>query len=95
MLERGLLDEARSLEAMGYRPEGRALSSIGYRHALSRLAGETSEDEMLETLTRDTCRYAKRQMTWWRKDLSVRWTEAGEGVSAAVLEATRIWEEGR
>ena len=95
MIGRGLLDEARSLEAMGYRPGGRALSSIGYRHALSRLAGETSEEEMLETLVRDTCRYAKRQMTWWRKDTSVRWTEAGQDISAAVLEATRIWEEGK
>jgi tRNA dimethylallyltransferase len=56
------------LLAMGYDPGLKAMQSIGYRHMLQFLKGEWDWEETLFLLARDTRRYAKRQMTWLRKE---------------------------
>jgi tRNA dimethylallyltransferase len=67
MLESGLVEETSSLLAAGFSPELKAMKGLGYRHMIDYLAGFLTLDEALKTLQRDTRRYAKRQMTWFRK----------------------------
>ena len=73
MLEDGLLDEARAF----YSADSGATSAaaIGYKELLPYLNGERSLDECVENLKRSTRRYAKRQLTWFRRDPSIHWFE--------------------
>jgi tRNA dimethylallyltransferase len=74
MLAAGLEDEVRGLLAAGYGPQLKSMQSIGYSHTAAWLAGRISRDEAVRTLKRDTRRFAKRQMTWFRADSQVVWS---------------------
>ncbi|WP_339132552.1 MAG: tRNA (adenosine(37)-N6)-dimethylallyltransferase MiaA [Candidatus Electrothrix sp. GW3-4] len=73
MLEQGLVEEVVRLLSMGYTPELPSMQAIGYKHVNNLLSGEWNQEEMLEYLVRDTRRYAKRQMTWFRKNQELNW----------------------
>ncbi|MEW6593948.1 MAG: tRNA (adenosine(37)-N6)-dimethylallyltransferase MiaA [Thermodesulfobacteriota bacterium] len=73
MAEAGLLDEVRGLLARGYDPRLKPLQSIGYRHMIRYLGGELGWEQTLELLARDTRRYAKRQITWFRHMTGIQW----------------------
>ncbi|WLE97754.1 MAG: tRNA (adenosine(37)-N6)-dimethylallyltransferase MiaA [Candidatus Electrothrix communis] len=73
MLEQGLIEEVEQLRSMGYAPDLPSMQSIGYKHVNNLLSGEWHRAEMLEYLIRDTRRYAKRQMTWFRKNQELNW----------------------
>ena len=75
MLDEGLLKEVESLIDKGYSPSLKAMKSLGYRHMAEYISGETSWDEAVRTLKRDTRRYAKRQLTWFRADSEIIWIE--------------------
>ena len=75
MLEQGLLAEVESLCNMGYSLDLPSMQSIGYRHVGNFLSGLWNQSEMLEYLIRDTRRYAKRQMTWFKKNKSLQWVD--------------------
>jgi len=77
MLEEGLLEEVQSL--LPYR-ELNALQTVGYTELFDHLDGKLSLDQAVEAIKMNTRRYAKRQMTWFRKDPSVRWVDAREWV---------------
>jgi tRNA dimethylallyltransferase len=79
MLHGGLLDEVESLVRRGYGPDLNALNTVGYAEAFAFRAGQIGRDEMVELFCRNTRRYAKRQMTWFRKDERIEWIEMGEG----------------
>ncbi len=79
MLERGLVEEVEHLLAMGFSASLPSMQSIGYRHVNRYLAGDWSLDQAREYLIRDTRRYAKRQLTWFRKNPDLVWCEQGEG----------------
>ncbi|MBX6423828.1 tRNA (adenosine(37)-N6)-dimethylallyltransferase MiaA [Thermosulfurimonas sp. F29] len=86
MLEAGLLEEVKALLERGFSPELKPLQSIGYRHMIAYLKGEVSLEEAVRLMKRDTRRYAKRQLTWFRADPEVKWflpTER-EGIFAEV-----------
>jgi tRNA dimethylallyltransferase len=69
----GLVDEVRALERAGLR-EGRTASrALGYRQVLDFLAGECTEDEAFEATVTQTRRFARRQLTWLRRDPRIRW----------------------
>jgi tRNA dimethylallyltransferase len=76
MLAAGFEDEVRGLLARGYGPELKSMQSIGYSHLAALIAGRVSRDECVRTLKRDTRRYAKRQMTWFRADPAITWLPA-------------------
>jgi len=78
MLQDGLVDEVRSLLASGYSREMKAMRSIGYKEICAYLAEETSLDEAVNLIKRDTRRYAKRQMTWFGKENEIYWLEYPE-----------------
>jgi tRNA dimethylallyltransferase len=75
MVEKGLIGETKVLLGKGYSPEIKPMKSLGYRHAVRYLEGDWSLDGMIGELQRDTRRYAKRQLTWFRADPEMKWFE--------------------
>ena len=75
MIENGFVDEVRRLLAMGYHESLKPMQSLGYRHILAYLAGKGDLQESVSRIKRDTCRYAKRQMTWFAADREVGWLD--------------------
>lgn len=78
MLEAGLLEEVRLLLRLGFRESLKSMQSIGYRHMVEFIQGRIPWEEAVRTLKRDTRRYAKRQMTWFKADPEIKWTEPGD-----------------
>ncbi len=78
MLEQGLISEVQKLLDMGYDPGLKSLQSIGYRHIVSYLKGEWTWEESIRLLIRDTRRYAKRQLTWFKRDSGILWFHPAE-----------------
>jgi tRNA dimethylallyltransferase len=75
MLAAGLVDESRRLLAAGHSLETPPLRTIGYAEPIQFLQGETSEAEMVRLLKQNTRRYAKRQLTWFRRYPEARWVD--------------------
>jgi tRNA dimethylallyltransferase len=73
MLKTGLVDEVKTLLALGYKADLKPMQSIGYRHIVRFLEASLPWDECLQTFKRDTRRYAKRQLTWFGADRNVIW----------------------
>jgi len=73
MIAAGFIDEVQMLRDRGYAPDLKSMQSIGYRHINDFIGGDLSLDEALRTLQRDTRRYAKRQLTWFKADTNVKW----------------------
>lgn len=73
MLEAGLIGEIALLLLSGISPELKPFESIGYKEILSSLQGETEVTEALELMRRNTRRYAKRQLTWFRSESQGHW----------------------
>ncbi|HPJ96860.1 MAG TPA: tRNA dimethylallyltransferase, partial [Syntrophales bacterium] len=73
MMERGLLQEVESLMTRRYGPELKSMQSLGYRHMVQYLRGEWTLEEAVAVMKRDTWKYAKRQMTWFKKDEEIMW----------------------
>jgi tRNA dimethylallyltransferase len=83
MFDLGLVEETRKLSAK-YGEDARPLTSLGYRQARSVLAGELSLQEAVARAQQGHRNYAKRQMTWFRREPEVQWI-AGFGSEDAVL----------
>ncbi len=75
MIDAGLVDEVTGLLEMGYAPHLKSMQSIGYRHMVDFIQGRCEWDETLRILKRDTRRYAKRQLTWFKADPDLIWAE--------------------
>jgi len=73
MLEAGLIEEVKDLLKRGYSPQLKSMQSIGYRHVVDYLQGRATFEETRRLFCRDTRRYAKRQLTWFRSDPEIRW----------------------
>jgi tRNA dimethylallyltransferase len=76
MLGEGLVAEVEDLLGQGFVPELKALQTIGYREIIQYLRGMLSKEEAIELVRRDTRRYAKRQLTWFRKTKSIIWLDS-------------------
>ncbi|MBS4023470.1 MAG: tRNA (adenosine(37)-N6)-dimethylallyltransferase MiaA [Dethiobacter sp.] len=85
MIAAGLVDEVKRLLAEGCSPSDKALTSIGYRHIVSFLRGESTFEQAVQLLKRDTRRFAKRQLTWFARDSEITWFDvsAAGGAGAA------------
>ena len=75
MIAAGLVEEVQTLLQMGYPETLKAMQAIGYRHMADYINGRLSWQEAVRTLKRDTRRYAKRQITWFKADPDIRWLE--------------------
>lgn len=78
MLANGLIAEVESLLAAGYSSDNFALQSFGYRELITYLDGKCTYVEAIEKLKQNTRRFAKRQMTWFRKDTRIEWIDQEE-----------------
>lgn len=76
MMEAGLIDEVRALHL---REGSTAYTAIGYRQVCEYLRGECALSECVERIKRDSRRYAKRQMTWFKADGGVHWIDTLDG----------------
>jgi tRNA dimethylallyltransferase len=74
----GLPDEVASLLAAGFGPELAPMTGHGYREAARWLAGEWTRDEAVTVTARRTRQYAKRQLSWFRRDPRIVWLDAGD-----------------
>ena len=72
MLDEGLVEEVRSL--LPYR-DCQALQTVGYKEIFEYLDGKIPLDEAVRLVQRNTRHYAKKQLTWWRRDPSVKWID--------------------
>tara|TARA_B100000683_G_scaffold145573_1_gene141160 strand:- start:874 stop:1140 length:267 start_codon:yes stop_codon:yes gene_type:complete len=70
MLEAGWLEETKNL--LPYRNEN-ALNTVGYKELLAYLDGEISLEDAQERIVISTRQFAKRQMTWFKKDQTIKW----------------------
>lgn len=75
MWQQGLLDEVRSLEAKGIRQGKTSAVAIGYAQALKQIDGELTEAEAIADTVRLTQKYARRQMSWFRRDQRIQWLD--------------------
>jgi tRNA dimethylallyltransferase len=75
MFDGVLMQEVRNLLSAGVAPEVKAFESLGYKQALEVVMGRSTVEEALESTRRETRRYAKRQLTWFRKEPDVQWLE--------------------
>ncbi len=73
MFDRGLMDEVRHLLASGVAPDAKPFESLGYAQALSAVRGSIAAEQAIESTQQETRRYAKRQLTWFRKERDVHW----------------------
>lgn len=91
LFQSGLISEVQALLAAGHRADSAALSSHGYAEAVRHLAGELTLDQAVQITARRTRQYAKRQLTWFRRDPRIVWVAAGERPASdpALVERTR------
>ncbi|MGA2167365.1 MAG: tRNA (adenosine(37)-N6)-dimethylallyltransferase MiaA [Terracidiphilus sp.] len=92
MFAAGLVEETRSLVAR-YGPV-KALDSLGYRQALAVLAGTLSEEDAIDAAQQGHRNYAKRQLTWFRREPEVHWIEGFGDEAETVRAAVELVEAG-
>ena len=78
MLAAGFLDEVKRLLSLGYDDRYNSLQTVGYKEAFAFLRKEINYERMVELMKQNTRRFAKRQLTWFRRDARVRWFDVGE-----------------
>lgn len=83
MIEAGWVGEVEQLLNRGWSPRDPAFQAIGYRELAAHLAGEVSLEEATEETIRATRRFAKRQLTWFRKERDVSWFSAEDPEAAS------------
>jgi len=96
MFENGLVDEVRKILAMGYPATSKPFESHGYKQALQLINGELSPRDAVFYAQRNTRNYAKRQITWFRREPGLKWLK-GFGdlpeIRAQALELTANWTQ--
>ena len=86
MMRKGLLDEVRRLVEMGYGRDCRVMGTLGYQEILNYLDGRCSLAAAVNLIKRRSRQYAKRQLTWFRKDRRLRWLNLDVWARQGVLE---------
>lgn len=75
MMKAGLLDEVKMLLAMGCKPGMTSMDGIGYKEIISYLDGNISLEDAVELIKKNSRNYAKRQLTWFRREKEVTWLD--------------------
>ncbi len=85
MLENGLLDEIRNLLADGIPPKCTAMQAIGYKEFVDALSGSGTIEEAAAQMQQSSRRYAKRQLTWFRRNSQMHWLMREENQNADII----------
>ena len=83
MWQQGLIEEVKSLEAKGIRDGKTSSVAIGYAQALKQIDGEMTEAEAIADTVRLTQKYARRQMSWFRRDQRIHWLDYQDSEATA------------
>lgn len=78
MLQDGLIEEVTALKEMGLKRGMVSMQGLGYKEILAYLDGECTLEEAVEILKRDTRHFAKRQITWFKREEEVIWLDKGK-----------------
>jgi len=78
MWDMGMVEETRNLITQGLRDSVTAGYAIGYAQALAQLDGELDQEQAIESTTKLTQKYARRQMSWFKRDTRINWLDALE-----------------
>jgi tRNA dimethylallyltransferase len=78
MIKNGFVDEVKNILFKGYNKNLNSLNSVGYKEIIQHMEGEISLERAIELIKRNTRHYAKRQMTWFRKDARIEWFDIKE-----------------
>ena len=79
MIEQGLIDEVKEIYQK-YQSFPTAMQGLGYKEVVEYLEGKISKDDMIEKIKQETRRYAKRQLTWFRKNKQTIWLDAQDKI---------------
>lgn len=85
MMKDGLLEEVKELAQKGYTRDLVSMQGLGYKELLAFLDGECTLDEAVEILKRDTRHFAKRQLTWFKREKDVIWVDKEQITSDEAL----------
>ena len=85
MMAAGLVDEVKALRAAGYAPPLRSQQAIGYAELHAHLDGRSDLSRAIELVKRNSRRYARRQLSWYRPDPAVRWADSPAAVDVDSL----------
>ena len=80
MLKNGLIDEVKALQAEGLTRNHISMQGLGYKEILAYLEGEITLEEAIYILKRDTRHFAKRQITWFKREKEVKWLDKSKFV---------------
>ena len=94
MIQSGLIDEVSRLRSMGYSSSLNSMDSVGYKEIFAFLDGRISMEEAIGMIKRNTRRFAKRQMAWFRRDARIRWIQLEDPVDWQSIAQTMIAESG-
>ena len=86
MVDAGLIDEIKLLLRQKYSWDLPSMSGIGYKQFKCLFDGVCSEDEAIENLKRDTRRFARRQLTWFRRDKRIEWFDNYDDAEKRILD---------
>ncbi len=94
MMEQGLLQEVRQLSERGFTPDLVSMQGLGYKEFFEYFNGNLSLDEVVDRIKMETRRFAKRQLTWFRREKDVIWINKGDypgekEILAVILEHLR------
>ncbi|MFI5284513.1 MAG: tRNA (adenosine(37)-N6)-dimethylallyltransferase MiaA [Candidatus Dormibacterales bacterium] len=88
-VERGLVAETKTALDSGVPASAAVLTGIGYAEVLAHLRGEVALEELPQVMARSNRRYARRQLRWWRRDVTVKWFEIEPDPLPAILNYVR------
>lgn len=75
MIQQGLIEEVQKLLEMGYNEDLVSMQGLGYKEIIQYLKGNNTLNEVIEVLKRNSRRFAKRQLTWFRRDEKIKWID--------------------
>jgi tRNA dimethylallyltransferase len=79
MINQGLIEEVKNIYEK-YSEFPTAMQGLGYKEVVEHLNGNLSKEEMIDLIKKETRRYAKRQLTWFRKNKDIVWLDAEKGI---------------
>ena len=84
MMDEGLTDEVKTLIDRGYSPELNSMQGIGYKELIEYFEGKSTLDEAVVAIKQNSRRYAKRQLTWFRRNENIHWLSPDNALEEAL-----------
>lgn len=94
MMEQGLIEEVQGLLERGYHRDLQSMKAIGYKEIVEYLEGRLTLEEAVDAVKQGSRRYAKRQLSWWRREDRIRWFDVFATTPEERLQEIRQMVEG-